>query len=330
MSPPAAVLLICALVMTGCALHTPEGAAKRFVRALDNRIAPSPGPLAFERARVSLRLTERQPKQQAGGIFRKSAVWAGGKHGIALGSSEVLRDAPGRFDLRLSWSPPRPLHPGLVERLLGQPYGRSGTWDNGWIVGGGILEYRVTQTETPYLLFSSPAYVGDPLDLLEAVDLPRLPSLRAVRLYLQQHGVGNATQRDEGAGIRSETVHTTEGVSLSAYSEPGPGGDPYLVGLAVSIPRKGSLRPSPESFVSILRHLGFPEPDRVVPPIFAAGPPAAEPKESFAVSGNFALALDPSGNVLTLTVWRRIESPREWCRHFRPDLERCSVAGASR
>jgi hypothetical protein len=214
---------------------------------------------------------------------------------------------PNRFDLRLAWYPVRPLRAGLLERELGTPYGTTATGDNGWIIGGGLLEYRVTETETPYLLFSSPAYIHEPLDFIEASELPHLPSLASVRLRLERNGSAPSPGRFEDAGIESQEFHLASGVAVTLYSEMRPPHSPYLVGLAISLPKNAA------DFLAALKGLGIPVPDQIIAAAFGA-------RDSYAVLNNFALSLKPA----TLTIWRRIESPRSWCEHLRPDLERCS------
>lgn len=200
-----------------------------------------------------------------------------------------------------------------MEGLLGTPYGLSASWDNGWIIDGGVLEYRFTETETPYLLFSSPAYIRDPLDFLEASNLPHLPSLASVNLYLELKGGVRSAARVEEAGIESQTFHLASGVSVTVYSGWGPKHAPYLAGLAISLSNANAA-----DYVAALRDLAVPIPDQVVATIFGS-------EGSFAVLNNFALALirGPLGET-RLMIWRRIESPRSWCEHLRPDLERCS------
>jgi hypothetical protein len=322
-----------AVLATGCALHTPERAAVRFVYDLSNGVAQSEGSLAFDRTRIDLHLTERPPKQTGGRVYRRSATWSRRKDRIGLVSSNVLRDPPDRFDLRLSWTPPRPLRTGLLEELLGPPYGRSATRDNGWVMQGGILEYRATETETPYLLFSSPGYIRDPLDFLEAASLPHLPSLASVTGYLERNGSDRSPRRVEEGGLESETFHIANGISITAYSGFGPQRVPYLAGLTISIASRNGTPANATDFLPILRDLGIPTPEHLVEAVSGARPPLGSGTEetrtdSFAVYNNFAVALtrSPEGDTpaTNLALWRRIESPRSLCEHLRPDLERCS------
>jgi hypothetical protein len=227
----------------------------------------------------------------------------------------VLRDEPGRFDLRLAWHPVRPLRAGLLERELGTPYGRTAAGDDGWIIGGGTLEYRVTETETPYLLFSSPAYIRDPLDFIEASELPHLPSLASLRLDLERNRSAASPARSEDAGIESQEFRLANGVAVTLYSGTRPHRSPYLVGLSISIPSNASNT----GFHTALQGLGVPIPGQIIASAFGADNGHLD---SFAVLNNFALARTPAA----LSIWRRIESPPSWCEHLRPDLERCSAA----
>jgi hypothetical protein len=174
------------------------------------------------------------------------------------------------------------------------------------------LEYRVTETETPYLLFSSPAYIRDPLDFIEASELPHLPSLASLRLYLERNESAPSPRRLEDAGIESQEFRLASGVAVTLYSEMRPQHSPYLVGLAISLPTNVGATANKTNFLTALQELGIPIPDQIIA--------AALDSNSFTVLNNFALALKPA----TLTIWRRIESPRSWCEHLRPDLERCS------
>jgi hypothetical protein len=247
-----------------------------------------------------------------------------------LVSSNVRRDPPDRFDLRLSWSPPQQLRPGLLQSLLGTPYGVSATWDDGWIVEGGILEYRSTAIDTPYLLFSSPAYVRDPLDLLEAADLPHLPSLASVSIELERDASRQVPKQVEDSGAESKRLYMPRGVSITVYSASGPQRADYLAGLAISLPGENGLPANAAEFLPALRSLGKPTPDQVVAAAFGSNPATGlttdgDGYDSFAAYGNFALALSHTDSLETcLSIWRRIESPRPWCEYLRLDLERCS------
>jgi hypothetical protein len=316
-----ASLVFIALLSAGCALHTPERAATRFLHDLNGGIAQLEGPAAFDKARVGLRLQERPSGRTGDAIYRKSASWVRRKERIGLVSSNVLRDPPDRFDLLLSWSPPRPLRKELLEKLLGSPYGRSATWDSGWLIQSGILEYRATETETPYLLFSSPAYVRDPLDFLEAANLPGFPSLASVSRYLERNASERSPERVEEGGLQSKTFNFPGGSSIVLYSGLGPQKVPYLAGVTISIPSTHGAPASAADFIPVLRDLGVPTPGEFVAAVSGA--------KAFAVYNNFALALNYSpqgGSATNLTVWRRIESPRSLCEHLRPDLERCSTS----
>jgi hypothetical protein len=327
-----ASLVSIALLSAGCALHTPERAATRFLHDLSDGIAQSEGSAAFDKARVDLHLEERQPGRTGDLIYRRSASWIKRNERIGLVSSNVLRDPPDRFDLRLSWSPPRPLRKGLLEKLLGSPYGRSATWDSGWLIQGGILEYRATQTETPYLLFSSPGYVRDPLDFLEAVDLPHFPSLASVSRYLEQSASQRSPERLEEGGFESQAFNFPSGSSIILYSGMGPQKVPYLAGVTISLPSRHGAPANALDFIPVLRDLGIPTPDQLIAAVsgtklFAESAGDDIGTDSFAVYNNFALALShspPGGSATNLTVWRRIESPRSLCEHLRPDLDRCS------
>ena len=324
------LLISVALLNTGCALRTPERAATRFVHDLSNDIAQSEGSPAFDRARIGLHLKERPSKQTSTGIYRRSAGWSRRNERIGLVSSNVLSDPPDRYDLRLSWSPPRPLREGLLGKLLGTPYGRSATWDNGWVIQGGLLEYRATEIETPYLLFSSPAYIRDPLDFLEAVNLPRLPSMASVSHYLEQNASLRSPGRVEEGGYESRKFSIQHGISIILYSRSGPQKVPYLAGLAVAIPSKDGVPANATDFLPVLRDLDIPTPDQLIEAVSSARSTTAETRTaSFAVYDNVALVLSrpPKGDLpANLTIWRRIEAPSSLCEHLRPDLERCSGA----
>src|SRR5215471_3314655 len=316
-----AFLVFIALLSAGCALHTPERAATRFVHDLNGGVAQLDGPEAFDKARVGLHLKERSSKRTGGAIYRKSASWVRRNERIGLVSSNVLRDPPDRFDLGLSWSPTRPLRKEVLKKLLGSPYGRSATWDSGWLIQGGILEYRTTQTETPYLLFSSPAYVHDPLDFLEAANLPGFPGLASASRYLEQNASERSPERVEEGGLQSKAFSFSNGSSIILYSGLDPQNVPYLAGVRISFPGKDGVPAGSANFIPVLRNLGIPTPGQLIAAVSGAKP--------FAVFQNFALALSrsPQGASATnLTVWRRIESPRSLCEHLRPDLERCSPA----
>lgn len=288
------VVAACAVLACGCAARTPERAASRLIRDLRSGAAAASGPDAFERVRAGLRLQEQPAKRATAAIYTRSANWNRGGERIGIVSSEVLRDAPGRFDLRLAWTPARPLRPRFLEGLLGKPWGKSGTWDDGWIVAGGMLEYRVAAGGTPYLLFSSPGYVGDPLDLMESAALPGMPDLATVNRYPAHNGI-----------------------TVTPHAAVGPGKVPYLAGLTISISNRDGVEAKAPEFVPVLRDLRIASPDEVAAAIFRTG--------TFAVYRNFALALEHGPADTTVGIWRRIESPRAWCEHLRPDLERCSV-----
>jgi len=214
-----ALSVVIAVFITGCALHTPERAAVRFVHDIRNGVAQSEGSAAFERARVDLHLTERPPRQTRDRVYSRSAIWRRRNERIGLFSSNVLKDPPDRFDLRLSWTPTRPLRTGLLEKLLGPPYGRSATGDDGWVIQGGILEYRIRESETPYLLFSSPGYVRNPLDFLEAANLPHLPSLASVSHYLERNASEGSPRRVEEGGFESRTFQIADDISITVHSD---------------------------------------------------------------------------------------------------------------
>jgi hypothetical protein len=313
-----------ALLNIGCALHTPERAAVRFVHDISNGVAQSEGSPAFDRVRIDLHLTERPSRQTSDRVYRRSATWSRRNNWIGLVSSNVLRDPSDRFDLRLSWNPPRPLRTSLLEKVLGPPYGRSATGDNGWVILGGILEYRATETETPYLLFSSPAYIRDPLDFLEAASLPHLPSLASVSRYLERNAIELLPRRVEEGGFESRIFHIADGISITVYSGFGPQRVAYLAGLKISIARGYGAPASAADFLPIVRDLRIPTPKQLVAAISSAKPLGSE---AIAVYNNFAVALSrPNGDApaTNLMLWRRIESPRSLCEHLRPDLERCS------
>jgi hypothetical protein len=321
----------------GCAIHTPEHATTLFIHALNAGLATSDGTPAFEKARMDLRL-KKLPAKNAGKVaLRKSASWSHGKQHLELVSSNILQDPPDRFDLRLSWYPPRRLRTGLLEELLGAPYGTSATWDNGWVIHGGMLEYRAVETETPYLVFSSPGYTRDPLDFLEAADLPHLPSLASVRSNLERNGAMPNPLRAEEGYLQAQAFDLqARNLSVVLYSSADPRHPEYLVGIEIRLPGRGGLPPEPADFLPILTTLDIPAPDQLTAAVFRGVSQHSEPipggdTEHYQVYNNFALDLaypktgEAPGDT-TLSVWRRIESPRSWCRHLRPDLERCSDA----
>jgi len=79
-----AFLVFIALLSAGCALHTPERAATRFVHDLNGGVAQLDGPEAFDKARVGLHLKERPSKRTGGAIYRKSASWVRRNERIGL------------------------------------------------------------------------------------------------------------------------------------------------------------------------------------------------------------------------------------------------------
>lgn len=318
---------------SGCALHTPERAALRFIHDLGNGIARSEGSPAFERSRVDLHLTERPPRRRNDRVYSRSATWRRRNERIGLFSSNVLQDPPDRFDLRLSWTPTRPLRTGLLEKLLGPPYGTSATGDNGWVIQGGILEYRINETDTPYLLFSSPGYIRDPLDFLEAANLPHLPSLASVIGYLAGNAREGSSRGVDEAGFQSRTFEIANRVSVTVYSGFRPQSVPYLAGLTISLARGDGTPANTTDFLPLLRDLGIPTPEQLVAAVSGAGLPLGLTSDDtgtdlFAVYENFAVAVSRplTGDALAtnLVLWRRIESPRSLCEHLRPDLDRCS------
>src|ERR1039457_919161 len=260
----------------GCVFHTPERTARQLVRELNGGIGRE-GPTAFEQTRLALHLKELHPTTPPSKpIYRRAAAWKHKKERIGLVSSNILVDPPDRFDLRVTWYPPRELQSELMERLLGSAYGKNITWDDCWAIGGGVLEYRRAATETPYLVYSSPGYTRDPLDLIEAAELPHLPSLDALYGYLEQSATSRSLERLEDAGLKSQDFCL---VSPDRPSQP----------RGVCITRY---------FASILRTLGVPTVPTVEPvltAINATAPIAASNSdatsiESFAVYNNFALA----------------------------------------
>ncbi len=330
------LLLSAALVLPGCAVHTPERATIRFVHELNGGAARLEGSAAFESARSALNLKENRRTEASKFVFGRSANWNHKNNRIGLISSNVLRDPPERFDLRLSWSPPRRLRLGLLEGLLGRAYGISATWNNGWVIDGGILEYRITGTETPYLLFSSPAYVRDPLDFLEDRNLPHLPTLQEVSEYVERNASVHMSIHVEEYGAESKRSCMPTGVCITVYAASGPQHVDYLEGLAISVPGKNGLSASAADFLPVLIGLGIENSRQIVAAIFGSNVSAAPGLDgtgfnAFAVYGNFALALshasgsDPMES--SLWIWRRIEAPQSWCKHLRPDLERCSESG---
>src|SRR6185437_10800876 len=249
-----AICLASACLTAGCALHTPERATTKFVHQLRSGLALYDGSAAFERARAGLHLPEVQSRKTASQVVRRSAMWTHDRQQLAIVSSNVLRDPPDRYDLRLSWRPSRKLRAGLLERLLGKPFGTSATSDAGWVIDGGILEYRAAETETPYLVFSSPRYVRDPLDLLESAALPHLPELSSVRSALIRDGAVASPARAEEAYLDSQQFTlAAHAASVIVYSSTGPRQTAHLTGVAV---RLTGTKSTPD-FGPILRNLNI-------------------------------------------------------------------------
>lgn len=310
-----ALSLAMACLTSGCALHTPERATTRFIHELRGGVALADGSPAFERVRARLHLKEIESKKTASQVVRRSATWKHQKQQIAIVSSNVLQDPPDRYDIRLSWYPPRKLQSGLLEQLVGPPFGTSASSDSGWAIDGGILEYRAAETETPYLVFSSPRYVRDPLDFLESAELPRLPELSSVKVALSRNGAVVAPARAEEAYLESQQfAFPPREMSVIVYSSAGPRQTSHLTGVAVRLAGTKSLA----DFSPILTDLGI-SPSQTVP----ENPPAP----TYAAEKNFVFVFTRSPKDTTLSVWRRIESPRFVCGHLRPDLERCSNSG---
>ncbi|MCU1233278.1 MAG: hypothetical protein JWP63_1245, partial [Candidatus Solibacter sp.] len=170
-----------------------------------------------------------------------------------------------------------------------------------------------------------------PLDFLEAVSLPRLPSLASVSHYLEQNASLRSPGRVEEGGYESWSFSIPRGTSIILYSRSGPQKVPYLAGLAVSIPGNDGVPANATDFLPVLRDLGIPTPDQLIAAVSGARSTTAETgTDSFAVYENFALVLSHPAKgdlpAMNLTIWRRIESPRSLCEHLRPDLERCSGA----
>jgi hypothetical protein len=246
MGPRMPFLAAGALWTAGCAIHTPERATTRFVHELTGGLALSEGSPAFEKARTELHLQELSSKKKGNAALRRSASWSHKDERLALVSSNVLRDPPDRFDLRLSWDPPRGLRKGLLEKLLGAPYGTSATRDHGWVIDGGVLEYRATETETPYLVFSSPGYIRDPLDFLEAANLPHLPDLAAVRFYLERNGSVQKPPSVEQAYLESQEFEmASRDMSVVLYTSAWPRHSPYLVGIEIRLRSKSGFSAKP-------------------------------------------------------------------------------------
>jgi hypothetical protein len=183
------------------------------------------------------------------------------------------------------------------------------------------------------LLFSSPAYIRDPLDFLEAANLPHLPSLEFVSRYLERNTSEPSPRRIEEGGFDSRTFHIANGISITVYSGMGHQRAAYLAGLTISIASRHNTPVNGADFVAILRDLEVATPEHLVAAAIGARvPPGATAddgrRDSFAVYNNFAMALTepPKGEAAatSLTLWRRIESPHLLCEHLRPDLERCS------
>jgi hypothetical protein len=298
-TPLLAVVLFC----VGCAVHSPERAAREFVRQI-RRPSPATGSSSFDKLSHGLQLQEEVSKK---GAYRRSAAWVRKKDRIALVTSNVLQDDPLRYDLRLSWAPSRLLGDGLPDRLLGPPSGLSATGDSAWVLpGGGVLEYRHAGIDTPYLLYSSSGYIREPLDFVEAVDGAKLPPLAGATQRLQELAGQDATERTE-MGFRSRRSCFSAGTCVTLYVSSIRQQPDYLMGLGVTV---GGASGN-EVFVRLLREFNVPDAENLVEAV------AVRP---LAVKGNFAVARD---GPYTLTVWRRIESPVGWCKYLRPDLERC-------
>ena len=294
-----AVILFC----VGCAVHSPERAAREFVRQI-RRPSPATGSSTFDQISHGLQLQEEVPKK---GVYRRSAAWVRKQNRIGLVTSNVLQDDPLRYDLRLSWAPSRLLRDGLPERLLGTPTGLSATGDSAWVLpGGGVLEYRHAGIDTPYLLYSSSGYIREPLDFVEAVDGAKLPPLGGATQLLQELAGQAATERTE-IGFRSRRSCFGAGTCVTLYVSSTRQQPDYLMGLGVTL---GGVSGN-DVFVRLLREFNVPDAESLVDAV------AVRP---LAVKGNFAVARD---GPYTLTVWRRIESPVGWCKYLRPDLERC-------
>ncbi|HLJ51302.1 MAG TPA: hypothetical protein VKU01_35075 [Bryobacteraceae bacterium] len=195
------VVICCLLKVGGCAIHTPEGATRRFIIELQRGV-PQVGTKAFERTGDELHLRERRAK--GADVYRRMAGWSKGSRRIALVSSNLLRDPSETFDLRLNWTPSRQLDRNLLSKLLVAPFGLSYTGDTAWVIDGGVLEYRAFSTETPYLLYSSPGYVKDPLDLVESDKRPRMPPWNDVERYLRNAAKPVSPERTELGGVRAQ------------------------------------------------------------------------------------------------------------------------------
>jgi hypothetical protein len=294
-----AAILFCA----GCAAHSPERAARQFLRQI-GRPAPASGSTAFDQMSHALQLRETPAKQ---GTYRRAAAWVRRQDTIHVVASNVLQDDPLRYDLRLSWTPSRLLRDGLPERLLGPPSGLSATGDSAWVLpGGGVLEYRHVGIDTPYLLYSSAGYIQEPLDFVEILGEPKLPPLAEVTKRLQGLAGPDVIERAE-IGFRSRRSCFGPDICVTLYVASPRRQPDYLVGLGVTAGRASGN----DVFVRVLRELGVPDAEGLVDAV------AARP---LAVEANFALAKEGTDK---LTVWRRIESPVEWCKVLRPDLERC-------
>jgi hypothetical protein len=301
---------------SGCAIHTPEGATRRLVHDLHHGI-PQSGLSAFTIVQSDLHLSERPAKSTD--VYNKTAGWVNAGRSIGLVSSEVLRDPPGRFDLMLTWAPRRPLQAGLLTSLLGPPSGISYSGDRAWVIGGGVLEDRVA-----YLLYSSPGYVGDPLDLVEAGDLPRMPDPEPVDQYLQQLEKSGTAERSEIGGMKSQEfcleVELNPCVTRYRFTAEG---KPRLLGLEIKIDNPPSDAAS--VFMRLFEAMGIPLPEHGLQAIFSSPSAVPDGSASFAVDGNFAFARFHSGPKESVFIWRRVESPQSWCKHFRPDLTRCKA-----
>jgi hypothetical protein len=297
-------LTVLALACTGCAVHSPERAAREFIRQVSTP-APPTGSAAFDRTRQALQLADTPTKRE--GVPYRSAAWVRKQQRLGLVTSNVLVDDPQRYDLRLSWTPSRLLRSGLMERTLGPPTGISATGDSAWVLpAGGVLEYRHVGIETPYLLYSSPGYIREPLDFVETPNAPKLPALSDAAARLRALAGPDFTERSE-VGFRGRRSCFDAGTCVTLYVASMRGQPDYLIGLEVAI------KPSPpaDAFVRVFQQLGVPDAGKLI---------AAISGRPFAAESNLALARPEPERII---LWRRIESPLDWCKHLRPDLARC-------
>jgi len=194
----------------------------------------------------------------------------------------------------------------MPERLLGPPAGVSATGDTAWVLpGSGVVEYRHLGIDTPYLLYSSPGFIREPLDFVQTIDGAKLPTLTEATKRLQALGAPEPTERSE-IGFRSRRFCIGADACVTLYVTSARQRPDYLIGLGLTL----GGTPEKDAFVRILHELGVADAEELV---------KAGAASQLVVKGNFAIETSTD----TLTLWSRIEMPVSWCKVLRPDLERC-------